>query len=155
MPEMEDCGSQSPWSPPISPRVPLLPLRYPSTDLSHLPFMPLCSQHPVLACLTSGTLILPLSLAEYISRFDLPTLVPPPYPSQLLSPQAASPTFDFPINPGYGAWKWLDPIIVVVWEWPEVIENEIVTVWNFLRDTGRVTSPWLSSFFWIFMMNHL
>lgn len=88
-----------------------------------------------------------LSQTEYISRFvHLPLLSPSLSPSQLLSPQASRPSFDFPINPGYGAWKWLDPIILVVGEQPEVIQNEIVTVWGLLGDARRV-KLWLSSFF--------
>lgn len=90
---------------------------------------------------------LPLSLTEYISRsVHIPRLTPPLSPSRLLSPQAARPSFDFPINPGYGAWKWLDPIIIVVWERPEVIQIEIVTVWDVLGDASGV-KLWLSSCF--------
>lgn len=90
---------------------------------------------------------LPLPLTEYISCFvHLPPLSPPFSTSQLLSPQAARPSFDFPINPGYGAWKWLDPIILEVSKRPEVILNEIVTVWGVLRDAKRV-KLWLSSSF--------
>lgn len=105
MPGMEECGSQSPWSPPTSPRLLLSHSFTPPDTLP--PTCPLCpqsSQH--WPCLTAGTIPLPRRLAEYISRFvHIPLLSPPPCPSQLLSPQAARPSFDFPINPGYGAWK--------------------------------------------------
>lgn len=110
-------------------------------------FYPKSSQH--WPYLTSGTvsLSLPPPVTEYISRFVQLSLLSPSFTtSQLPSPQAARPSFDFPINPGYGAWKWLDPIILAVSKRPEVILNEIVTVWGVLRDAKRV-KLWLSSSF--------